>query len=61
MYSKSCQTSKMEHFANLLTISPKTPLLDIWQGSENPFAKYKTKNMDVRRKNIRKPVLFSVV
>ena len=50
MYSKLCQTSKMEHFANLLTISTKPPLLDIWQGSENPSAKYKTKNMDVRRK-----------
>ena len=60
MYSKSCQTSKMEHFANLLTISPKTPLLDIWQGSENPFAKYKTKNMDVKKKKRKRTVTVTV-
>ena len=60
MYSKPCQTSKMEHFANLLTISPKTSLLNIWQGSENPSAKYKTKNMDVRRKKRKRTVTVTV-
>ena len=30
-YSESCQTSKMEHFANVFT---KRFILDVWQGSE---------------------------